>query len=273
MITRNICRFVPKHKDYGSIQTINFVLETRKKEYRPPKSRAVYIMHYVLEGKGIFHTKNSQYDLSPGDVFFSLPAVPHTIESVENFKYMYISFLGTRANMIMDKLKINAENFIFHGLENLHNMWMDSIDINIETSDLRVESILLYTFSCIDFSTNNEPGEQKTAIAASTIKKFIDNNITDTDLSLTKISKGTLYNKTYISSVYKEKYKMGISKYITTARVQAACTLMEQGYTNIADIAFLCGFNDPLYFSKVFKQQLGVSPRKHIEDIALNLKK
>ncbi len=49
-------------------------------------------------------------------------------------------------------------------------------------------------------------------------------------------------------------------------------SLMEQGYTNIADIAFLCGFNDPLYFSKVFKQQLGVSPRKHIEDIAATLK-
>ena len=60
---------------------------------------------------------------------------------------------------------------------------------------------------------------------------------------------------------------MGVSEYIATIRIQYACTLMEQGLSSVSDIALLCGFSDPLYFSKVFKKRMGISPRAHINEI------
>lgn len=57
--------------------------------------------------------------------------------------------------------------------------------------------------------------------------------------------------------------RVGISEYVATLRIQQACTLLDQGFTSVKDIAFLCGYNDPLYFSKVFKAKTGVSPREY----------
>ena len=57
---------------------------------------------------------------------------------------------------------------------------------------------------------------------------------------------------------------IGISEYITAARIQNACTLMNQGFLCVSDIASLSGFRDPLYFSKVFKKTIGSSPKAYI---------
>ena len=37
------------------------------------------------------------------------------------------------------------------------------------------------------------------------------------------------------------------------------------GARTIADIAPLCGFHDPLYFSKMFKKKYGIAPRYYLE--------
>ena len=59
----------------------------------------------------------------------------------------------------------------------------------------------------------------------------------------------------------------GITEYLNTVRIQQACALMEQGFTSIKDIALLCGYKDPLYFSRVFKKEMKVSPREHLAEI------
>ena len=48
----NICHFIPYHKDYHSIHTINFVLENKQLPLTTLKSEAVYKMHYVTKGTG-----------------------------------------------------------------------------------------------------------------------------------------------------------------------------------------------------------------------------
>jgi len=40
--------------------------------------------------------------------------------------------------------------------------------------------------------------------------------------------------------------------------------LIEQGITAVKNIAFLCGYQDPLYFSNVFKKTFGISPSDFI---------
>ena len=111
---QNICHFIPFHKDTYSIHTINFVLETKPQLYDRLKSESVYKMYYVCSGKGYIHTTGQITPLTQGDLFFTFPAASFAIESVENFTYMYISFIGLRGNMIMESLNISSNNFLFH---------------------------------------------------------------------------------------------------------------------------------------------------------------
>ena len=95
-------------------------------------------------------------------------------------------------------------------------------------------------------------------------KKYIDDNFTDPGLSLNSIGKELQYNPKYISGLFKEKMGIGINEYINTARCQQACTLIDQGLSCVKEISALSGYNDALYFSKVFKKRIGVSPKQYI---------
>ena len=62
-----------------------------------------------------------------------------------------------------------------------------------------------------------------------------------------------------------QRIGMGVSEYLNSLRIQHGCTLIAQGFTSISDISAQSGFRDPQYFSKVFKQQMGLTPGQYIK--------
>ncbi len=59
------------------------------------------------------------------------------------------------------------------------------------------------------------------------------------------------------------KHETGITPvvYLNRYRIRQACRLLEQGHMNITEVALACGFNDSTYFGKVFRAEMGISPR------------
>ena len=261
----NVCHFVPYHQDYHSIHTIHFVLETTPQKDTMLKSQAVYKMHLVCSGTGKLHTAGKIISLKKGDVFFTFPGTPYCIESVESFTYMYISFLGSRGNMIMDNLKISSQNYVFSGCEEIQSFWEKGIDTTPETADLIAESVLLYSFYFLGneiIPMETKRGEEENI--APVIKKYVDDNFSRHKLTLEHLSAELLYSPKYISAVFKKKFNVGFAEYLNTIRIQNACTLIRQGFTNVSGIANRCGYEDPQYFSKVFKEKMGISPKTYI---------
>ena len=267
MENQNVCLFIPKQNNFEPIHTVHFVLETSPQAMEKQKILSMYRMHLVVEGEGILHLRNEDIHLYSGDIFFGLPAVPFSLEPIKDFKYMYVSYLGTRANYLTDKFRINEKNCVFRGFNELTDFWRNALDMDSTVAELRSESVVLYTFSSIGTKYYPSGNKSKEQTAASEAKKYIDDNFTNPELSLQGIAEALSYNPKYLSSLFKSAFKLGISDYITTIRIQHACALMDQGVSGVKNIAFLCGFNDPLYFSKVFKTKMGLSPREHLNKL------
>jgi AraC-like DNA-binding protein len=53
--------------------------------------------------------------------------------------------------------------------------------------------------------------------------------------------------------------------FIRELRIDRALQIMEAGETNISQVSFMVGIEDPRYFSKCFKQKFGVTPRDYIK--------
>jgi len=264
----NICRFIPVNPTNDHIHILNFVLETDFANMEKVKMLSAYRLHYVCSGSGLLHCGGLSWPVKRGDIFFLLPAVPFSFEASEDLTYMYISYMGVRANQIMDILKISSKNCVFSEYEDMEVFWKNGLTYSEEMIGLISESVLLYTMAELGKRTICSTGTEKNPAAAPIVlrvKKYIDDNFSDPELCLEKISHEFSYNKKYISTAFKQHLKTGIVDYLNTVRIQHACALMEQKFTSIQDVSLLCGFTDPMYFSRVFKQKMGLSPKKHMQ--------
>lgn len=256
----NICHFVPYRKDGYSLQTVNFVLETRCKKEISFTTESLYKAYFVTSGSGFLHVDGSTFRLAENDVFFTFPSQETAIASEKDFSYMYVSFLGSRANMIMEKTRISRKSGIFRNCEKIRSVWETCLETKEKFSDLASESTLLETFAYIGARMCQDEKKTKTASDSATkIKNYIDDNFSDGDISLSKIAHCLNYNEKYISTVFKKSIGMGVSDYLNTIRVQYATTLIDEGFGNVSELAFHCGYKDGAYFSKVFKRKTGYS--------------
>ena len=266
---QNICKFLPKFDNYNFFNIINIVYETKCKCKSPTDrwKQATYCIYLVTQGEGVFHNDRGSEPLRRGDVLVIPPAKLFAIENVNNIKYIYISYLGVRANILADEYKIDTCGSVFHGYERLIPMWKSAFDFHHEITSLFCESIVLYTFAELgrEIFVSGKPKSPDSA--AERIKNLIDERFTESDLDLDEISEALSYHPKYVSSVFSKTFNICISDYIRTLRIQHACTLIEQGLTSLKNISVLCGYEDSLYFSAVFKKQMGVSPKEYIQNV------
>lgn len=268
MTEQNVCRFVPREINDHSIHTVHFVLETKEQIYTGLRLKSLYTMYFVLQGTGKLHTRGDVLSLREGDVFFSFPADPFAIESVSDFKYMYISFLGARGNRIMDKLKISAQNPKIEGCGELATVWTQGLRTPAELSDIASEAVLLHSFAYLGgrlsgFASHDEGRTDLISL----IQKYMDEHFSDPDFSLELLGSDLKYNKKYLSTVFKRHVGVGIVEYLHTVRIQHACTMLKQGFSSVSDVALRCGYPDAQYFSKVFKRRMTISPREYMASV------
>ena len=263
MKKNNVCKFPAQQEKTESLTIINFVFEQDLAVIKRPKILATYAINCVASGSAVLLLDNKEYRLSVGDVFFVIPGVKFSISGDTDFSYYYISFLGKRAQKHFDELAINRQNPVRYAL----NDALDAFKLGIQTAtpsnlNLVCESLLLFSFASIK-KRQELTVKVKENKLISEIRLYIDENFSNENLTLKSVSERFSYNPKYLSSLFNEVVKTPFSAYLTRLRINYAVALIEQGVTSVKDIAFMCGFKDPLYFSKVFKKRTGKSPSEY----------
>lgn len=172
---------------------------------------------------------------------------------------MYISFSGYHADELLKRFDITVKNRLFSGFDGIIPLWKESLSrANEATIDLASESMLLYAFSRLSGDLSEKNG------IISRITEISENGFTDPGLSITAIAAELGYNSKYISHLFKEKTGITYSEYLRTLRIKYAVSLFDHGIDSVKNVALLSGFGDPLYFSTVFKNATGVSPKEYL---------
>ena len=263
----NVCKFISPQNSHGELHAINFVFEKENPSNTLPTTSSVYKVCVASRGGAVLTQGQVRKNIGAGDVFFIFPAVPYTLEGDEEFEFMYVSFIGIRANALTEKYGINSKNFVFSTKEDITDFWRRCMSLSNTVTDIAAESVVLYTLAAVADGLLLQSSEEtiNTEDRFLLIKKYIDENFSDTDISLEKLSREFSYNKKYLSSAFKKQFKIGIFDYLYTVRINHACVLIDRNYKSASDIAFLCGFSDPVHFSKVFKKKMKISPREYIK--------
>jgi signal transduction histidine kinase/DNA-binding response OmpR family regulator len=96
--------------------------------------------------------------------------------------------------------------------------------------------------------------------------EYIELNITKVNFSVEELSKQLNLSRV---SLYKKLLTLtGKTPVdcIRTVRLKRAVQLLEKSQLSIANVAYEVGFNNPTYFSKVFKEEYGVLPSEYLND-------
>jgi two-component system response regulator YesN len=92
-------------------------------------------------------------------------------------------------------------------------------------------------------------------------KRYIDENYSKPGLSLHTVASFVNVSPNHFSTVFSQEAGESFIEYLTCVRIDRAKQLLLSTQMKSADIAYSVGFNDPHYFSFIFKKNAGVTPR------------
>jgi YesN/AraC family two-component response regulator len=76
-------------------------------------------------------------------------------------------------------------------------------------------------------------------------------------------------DRNYLGALFKKESKMTLKEFLTAFRMNRACELLEDNNLTVGDVARSVGYEDPLLFSKIFKNFKGISPSRFRDNIPL----
>ena len=178
---------------------------------------------------------------------------------------MYVKFSSTYAYKLVENLNLSKTKCYFENLENIIKIWELSFLGNLSNVDLTATALIYLTLTNLKKSSLKPIAKSKTKANTQNIINIIKENYRDSSFDLEALAETLFYNKKYLSDLFKKMFNVTFTAYLTELRLNNAINLINSGFTSIKEIAQLSGFADALYFSKIFKKNMGLSPLKCIE--------
>lgn len=225
--------------------------------------RDVFILHYVVSGKGVFQgqpfDKNCGYLVVPGELEII------TADEEEPYESYWVIFKGSLAPEIIKLcgLKKSCHVFPFEKNEECAKI-LHSAVFDIKASNDYAESFELQSAfnRLIAIHTNENSVFSNTVnFTARDLAMIFEKNYQQ-DLRINELAESFHYSRNHLYSIFKNEYGISPQDYLINLRIEKAKQLLsrEDVSLTVKEVAYAVGFRDQLYFSKLFKKKMGVSP-------------
>lgn len=98
--------------------------------------------------------------------------------------------------------------------------------------------------------------------AMNSAAKYISDNLSR-ELTMAEVANFVDMSYSYFSRSFKRTFNIGFGKYVMNVRIKRAKQELAYSTKSINEISTLLGFNSPRYFSVVFKEAVGCSPKDY----------
>lgn len=85
----------------------------------------------------------------------------------------------------------------------------------------------------------------------------------EADFSLYQLADRMQLNANYLSSRFKKEMGVGFVRYVNQLRVNKAKQLLKDMRYRTNEVAVLVGFENPRYFTRIFKEMTGLVPSEY----------
>ena len=92
--------------------------------------------------------------------------------------------------------------------------------------------------------------------------KYIEGRYCDS-ITVQDIADHLNMNRSYLHRLFKSFTGVSIQSYLLDYRIRQACILLQNTSLSVRSVAHTVTYADPLYFTRIFYQKMGISPREY----------
>ncbi len=237
-----------------------------------PGVRDSYILHYIHEGKGIFRLAGREYPLSAGEGFLIPPdtVVQYEADPEEPWVYSWIGFRGLYARTLMERARLTSAEPVYripadrkHSLGSFYEQLLETS--SQPAGDIHAQGILYHImYELISRLPSAERGAARSRSKEMHIRQAIEyiENSYSQKITILDISRSVGLDRTYLSSLFKERFGISLQAFMLEYRMNRAIELLHHTNLSVGEVSRSVGYDDPFLFSKMFKKLKGVSPKK-----------
>ena len=240
-----------------------------------PRGRLDFQLLYIAAGKAHFHIDGQEQIVTAGHMVLYRPKEPQKYEyyAEDQTEAYWVHFTGSDVTNILNSYGLTKDKKVFYcgsdlEYKNHFRTMIQELQMCKDDYPEMLEMYLRQIFIKLHRYFN-------------TVSK-VDNSHIAEDIDKAMIYFSEHYNEDICIEEYVQKHHMSTSwfirnfkqytgstpmQYIISRRIYNAENLLQSEHYNITEIANIVGYDNPLYFSRIFKKAKGVSPSEYKKNI------
>ena len=238
------------------------------------KGRRDYQILYVANGKTHFWFDGKGEIVSAGHMVLYKP------EEIQKYVYylednpevFWIHFTGSDVKNILAYHGISLDEHVFYcGVLPDYKALFRKIIQELQLCRYGYEDYIASLFNDILLLVDRQQHEQKKATG--NVQEQIEraaayfNENYNTKISIDDYAESLHISTNWFIHNFKQYAGMSPAQYILSLRMVNAQSLLERTTYNIKEISEIVGYENPLYFSRVFKKEIGKSPAQYRKEM------
>jgi len=235
--------------------------------------RPYFKLHVQDVGRSLNLQDGREAVLDEGDLMLCDPARPYTIRFEDPNRMLVLRIPSERlADRMADPEALCGRRLAGRGMAGalltsfIRTLWVNAGQGGVPMGEALQDAALSLLSAAVQENQGDDSSAGDLAPGHGTgarIKRFIDDNLCDPDLSVGRVAGALGVSPRYVQMVFAGMATTPLA-YIRRKRLErAARALREDGPAcNITDLSFGLGFNDLSHFSRAFKAFYGVGPRE-----------
>ena len=128
---------------------------------------------------------------------------------------------------------------------------------------MKLEEVLPISRQMLEqaISFRDRQGSNRYGTVIRKAKAFIAEHYGDSNVTLHDVADHVALSNNHFCTVFSQEMGVTFTEYLTGVRMSKAKEMLTSTAMRTSDVAYAVGYNDPHYFSYLFKKHTGLSPR------------